>query len=64
MHCLIVVFAIVVAHRPLSIIHHLSPIVSRPSLVVSICRPLSAVLPSPHLPPFLLDIIAATGFNG
>jgi hypothetical protein len=54
MLCLIVVFVIVVVHRPSSIVHRLSSFVSLPLLVASIHCPLSAVMPPPFLPPFLL----------
>jgi hypothetical protein len=64
MHCLIILFDIVVVHRPSSIIHRLPPFGSRPSLVLSIRRPLSAVMSSPFLPPFLIDIVAISGLKG
>ena len=54
MLCLIVVFVIVVVHCPSSIVHRLSSFVSLPLLVASIHCPLSAVMPPPFLPPFLL----------
>jgi hypothetical protein len=57
MLCLIVVFVIMVDHRPSSIVHRLSSFVSLPLLVVSIHRPLSAVMSPPFLPPFLLNIV-------